>query len=262
MDVIFEVERGSTFSIEVGFFDTILEMKEKVQKYESIPISKQTLIFNGQVLPDDGDIWKCEIFQNSRIQLIVAPDSDKSPSTKIQLNVKITSSNVHIPLEMDLNDTVLKLKEKIHEIMENPVPVHRLILHLHATATELYDHQLLRDCHNISDNAEIDVSFRLPTTILRSGGNVGGSKKLKVMVLPYKDGAKKIPVEVNASDKVGELRKELENLNQRLEIHLPRDGRYFFIHKQSVMDDDRSFRSHHVGQGDTIDIFPGYVTDS
>ncbi|KAJ1386668.1 Ubiquitin-like domain superfamily [Sesbania bispinosa] len=256
MDVIFEIQRGKTFSIEVGFFDTVLEMKEKVQKYESIPISKQTLIFNGQVLPDDGDIWKCEIFQNSRIQLIVAPDSDKSPSAKIQLNVKITSSNVHIPLEMDLNDTVLKLKEKILEMMENPVPVNRLILHV--TGTELHDHQLLRDC-DVSDNTEIDVSFRpSPPTTSASGGNVGGSKKLKLMVLP-KSGTKKIPVEVNASDNVGELRKELQKLNQRLQFHLPQDG-YFFIYKQNVMDDDRSFRWHHVGQGDTIEIFNGTVS--
>ncbi|WRX25899.1 hypothetical protein QQP08_018386 [Theobroma cacao] len=43
------------------------------------------------------------------------------------------------------------------------------------------------------------------------------------MVLP-KCGTKKIPVEVNASDNVAELRKELQKLQQRLQFHLPQEG--------------------------------------
>lgn len=79
------------------------------------------------------------------------------------------------------------------------------------------------------------------------------------MVLP-KSGTKKIPVEVNAGENVGELRKELQRLHQRLQsFHLPQDG-YFFIYKQNVMDDDKSFRWHHVAHGDTIEIFNGSVT--
>ncbi|CAL0317931.1 unnamed protein product [Lupinus luteus] len=250
MDVIFEIQRGKSFCIEVGFFDNVLEMKEKIQKYHGIPTSKQTLIFNGQVLPEDGDIWKCEIFHNSHIQLIVAPDhnyDDKPPivkeedlnynspaptttTTKIHLNVKTASSKVHLPLDIDINDTVLKLKEKIHEMDQN-VPVNRLILH--ATGTELHDHQLLRDCDNVSDNTDIDLSLKpLPpvttSVVVTGGGNggsssSGGSKKLKLMVLP-KSGTKKIPIEVNASDNVGELRKELQKLHQRVQFHLPQEG--------------------------------------
>lgn len=116
MDVIFEVQSGKTFSIEVGFFDTVLEIKEKVQKYQGIPISKQTLIFNGEILQDDGDIWKCEIFQNSCIHLMVATiDSNhqklpRDQDSKFHLNIKTPYSKSHIPIEIEKNDTVLKLK--------------------------------------------------------------------------------------------------------------------------------------------------------
>lgn len=283
MDVIFEPQRGRPFSIEVGFFDTVLEIKEKVQKYQDIPISKQTLIFNGQPLRDDGDIEKCEILHNSRIQLHVAADSTKttphaaavkveemSPAPapkKLQLNVKSPSSKLHIPLEVDASDTVLRLKEKIQEM--EAVPSNNKIV-LHVGGAELQDHQILRDCE-VSDNSEIDVTFRplpvaaagagscaAPAAAAVGGGGGGGSKKLKVMVLP-KCGTKKIPVEVNAGDNVGELRKELQRLNQRFQLHLPPEG-YFFIYKQNVMDDDRSFRWHQVGNGDTIEIFNGSVT--
>ncbi|XP_050880114.1 ubiquitin domain-containing protein 7SL RNA2-like [Lathyrus oleraceus] len=264
MDVTFEVQRGRSFSIEIGFFDTILEIKEKVQKYQGIPISNQTLIFNGQILQDDGDIWKCAIFQNSRIYLMVAAaDSDHSKlpidhDIKFHPNDKTPSSKSHIPIEIDKNDTALKLKEKIHDSDQNNVPFSNVMLH--ATGTELHDNQFLRDC-DVSDKNEIEVSFKpqvseAPTVV--GGGGGGTSKKLKLMVLP-KSGTKKVVVEMNHFDNVGELRKELHKLNQRLQFHLPPEG-YFFIYKQNVMDDDKSFRWHHVCQGDTIEIFNGSVT--
>ncbi|KAJ4703194.1 putative Ubiquitin [Melia azedarach] len=269
MDVIFEPKRGKEFSIEVGFFDTVLEIKEKIQKYQGIPIPKQTLVFNGQVLQDERDVEQCEILQNSRIQLLIAPDSDKpqvkidqsSPSKKIHLKINIPSSKTLLPLDMDANDTVLRLKEKIHEM--EPIPVNRLVVQ--SSGAELQDHRSLHDCELI-DNAEVDINVRPSPTALgaASGGtnstttSTTGSKKLKLMVLT-KCGTKKIPVEMNATDNVGELRKELQKLHQRFHFHLPQDG-YFFIYKQNVMDDDRSFRWHHVGQGDTIEIFNGSVT--
>ncbi|KAK9267250.1 hypothetical protein L1049_009672 [Liquidambar formosana] len=264
MDVIFEPQRGKPFSIEVGFFDTVLEIKEKIQKYQGIPISKQTLVFNGHVLQDQRDVEHCEILQNSHVHLIVAPESEKisvkieepSASDKIQLLLRMPTSKSQgpIPIVVDLNDTIGRLKEKIHE--NEGVVVNQLMIH--SSGKELQDHMSLRDSE-LSDHSEIDVSVKLSSTSSgsASGANIG-SKKLKVMVLP-KCGTKKIPVEVNAWDNVGELRKELQKLHQRLHFHLPPEG-YFFIYKQNVMDDDRSFRWHHVGQGDTIEIFNGSVT--
>lgn len=289
MDVIFETQRGRPFSIEVGFFDTVLEIKEKIQKYQGIAINTQTLVFNGQVLQDEKDVEFCEILQNSRLQLVVSSSSSSSEpdkpqtqpqpqtqvnteqssslttsSKKIQLNVNIPSSKSSVPIEMDVNDPVSRLKEKIQEM--EPVPVNRLAVQ--SSGSELQDHRSLRDCE-LTDNTEIEVNIRPSPTGSGSGsGSVGTAtataanstnfKRLKLMVLP-KCGTKKIPVEVNASDNVGELRKELQKLHQRLQFHLPQEG-YFFIYKQNVMDDDRSFRWHQVSHGDTIEIFNGSVT--
>ncbi|CAK7350989.1 unnamed protein product [Dovyalis caffra] len=262
MDVIFEPQKGRSFSIEVGFFDTVLEIKEKVEKYQGIPINKQTLVFHGQVLQDEKDVEYCEILQNSHIQLLVTPETDQKPqikveqtstSNKVQLRIKIPSNQMLVPLEMDMSDTVLHLKEKIREM--EPVPVKRFVLQ--SKGVELQDHQSLHDCE-LMDNSEINVNVKPSPTGSGSIGGTTGSKKLRVMVLT-KCGTKKIPVEVNASDTVGELRKELQNLQQKMQFHLPQEG-YFFIYKQNVMDDDRSFRWHHVNQGDTIEIFNGSVT--
>ncbi|KAF3451669.1 hypothetical protein FNV43_RR07765 [Rhamnella rubrinervis] len=277
MDVFFEPHRGEPFTIEVGFFDTVLEIKEKIEKYHDVPISKQTLVFNGQVLQDDYDVAYYEILQGSHVQLLVVPSEtdhnpaltniELDPSTKIQLTVKTPTSKTHVVVEMDVNDTVGMLKEKIRET--EAVPVNRLVLH--SGGSELQDHRRLRDFDQLSDNAEIEVSVTpSPTTASAATiattttaapavtATMSGTKKLKVMV-QLKCGTKKIPVELNASDNVGELRKELQKLQQRLQFHLPPEG-YFFIYKQNVMDDDRSFRWHHVSQGDTIEIFNGSVS--
>lgn len=125
---------------------------------------------------------------------------------------------------------------------------------LHYRGCELQDNRCLRD-YGLSDHrSEIDVGIKpLPAA------SSSGSKRLIKLVVMSKCGTKKVHVEVNPSDNVGELRKELEKLDHRLQFHLPPEG-YFFIYKQSVMDDDRSFRWHHVAQGDTVEIFNGCVT--
>ena len=109
---------------------------------------------------------------------------------------------MHVPLEIEVTDTVGKLKEKIQEM--EAVPVNRLMIH--SSGAELQDHRSLCECE-ISENSDIDVSFRPspataspaamaawspspspgpglgPTTLL-------GSKNLKLLVLP-KCGTKK-----------------------------------------------------------------------
>ena len=72
MDIIFETEDGGELLIEVGYLDTVLEIKEKIKKYHKIPVANQTLIFNGQVLKDDRDIERCRLLHNSRVQLVMA----------------------------------------------------------------------------------------------------------------------------------------------------------------------------------------------
>ncbi|KAE7995492.1 hypothetical protein FH972_000276 [Carpinus fangiana] len=251
MEVIFELQGGNQFTIEVGYFDTVLEIKEKIQKYQAIPISKQTLLFNGNVLQDNHNVGQCEILENSHIQVIIVshePNKAKamvgidnlSMPKKIQVYIKTPTSKFHVPLKMDVNDTIGQLKEKIKEM--EAVPIDQLVIH--SNGIQLQDHKSLRD-YEFLNNSELDVSFK-------------GPKKLRITVLT-RCGTKRIPVEVNESDNVGELRNELERLQKMILFPLPHEG-YFFIYKQDVMDDDMSFRWHNVRPGDTIEIFNGTVT--
>ncbi|KAL0428968.1 UNVERIFIED_CONTAM: Ubiquitin domain-containing protein 7SL RNA1 [Sesamum radiatum] len=294
MDVIFHPSGGSPFCIEVGYFDTVLEMKEKIQKYQGIPISEQILIFNGDILEDELNVHNSDILDRSRIDLLLASDAATladeliSPS-KIRLLLKMPSK-LRVALDVDVNETIRRLKEKIHE-MER-VPINQLAVH--ANGIELHDDKSMQDCElsdnseidivavrsspeqsdnseidivavrsspELSDNSEIDiVAVRSPpvtTTTSRSssGGNMNvGPRRLRIIVA-NQSGTEKIPVEVNPSDNVGKLRKKL----RELKMDVPREG-YFFIYKQDVMDDDQSFRWHHVCHGDTIEVFRGHVS--
>ncbi|CAI9758126.1 unnamed protein product [Fraxinus pennsylvanica] len=254
MDINFQPSRGNAFQIEIGYFDTVLEMKEKIQKVKGIPISKQTLVFNGNVLQDELNVHYSDILDQSHIQVLVAGELSRST---IQLLIKMPASKHGMALEMDVKETIRRLKEKIQD-MEG-IPVTKLVIH--ANGIELHDSKSLQDCE-LSDNSEIDVSFRSSSTTTTSSGSSGnmgnGSRKLKIVVVT-KCGTKRIPIEMNSWDNVGEMKKKLHKLNEQLQLDLPQEG-YFFIYKQNVMDDDRSFRWHQVGQGDTIEIFNGSIS--
>lgn len=254
MDVIFETSRGRNFTIEIGFFDTVLEIKEKVQRYEGYPVSSQKLVFKGQELLDDRDTEHYEILQGSRLQLIVVAETDDGRQVKIEdsgrihVIVKIPISKRQLSLEVDVMDSVSRMKERIQEC--EGFPVNRFALFYGSI--EMQDTRVLAE-YGVAEHSEVNVVVRPCPPAATSA-----SKKLKLLVLP-KCGTKKIPVEVNASDNVSELRKELQRLHAHLQFHLPSEG-YFFIYKQNVMDDDRTFRWHDVRPGDTIEIFNGSVT--
>ncbi|KAK3433378.1 hypothetical protein EUGRSUZ_D00805 [Eucalyptus grandis] len=50
MDVFFGPQEGSPFRIQIGFHDTVLEIKEKIEKHQEIPIYRQTFVFNDEAL--------------------------------------------------------------------------------------------------------------------------------------------------------------------------------------------------------------------
>ncbi|CBI31224.3 unnamed protein product, partial [Vitis vinifera] len=206
MDIFFEPFSGEGFCIEVGFFDTVLEIKEKIQKYQNIPVAAQTLIFNGEVLQDESNVHSSDLVHNSYIQLISS--CPEKPATKAESSPPLSPAASRVQLLINIPTSKSQ----------------QFPLCMHSRGT-------IRDCF----------------------------KKLKVMVVLPRCGGKKTAVEVNGSDKVRVLRMELDKLQKCLQFYLPKDG-YYFIYKEHVMDEDRSFRWHHVGQGDTIDISPTSIS--
>ncbi|XP_057469404.1 ubiquitin-like protein-NEDD8-like protein RUB3 [Actinidia eriantha] len=262
MDLYFKPTMGEPFEMEVGYFDTVLEIKEKVEKAKGIPVSKQTLIFNGQPLPDDLNVQDSTILHRSILQLLLPCNEPQSHhgSAEFKLVLKTPSSNVDIGI--DSNDTIRRIKERMHEIED--IPVHRLVIRLNNH--ELMDEKFVRD-YEIRAGSEIEIEvidsppMSSPVSPpMSSPVSIGSDRGRKIIVaVVTMRGTKKILVEVKGWDNVGVLRKELERLAPRLGIQLPAEG-YFFIHKQNVMVEERTFFWHMVENGDTIEIFPGRVS--
>ncbi|WMV53074.1 hypothetical protein MTR67_046459 [Solanum verrucosum] len=179
MDLFFYPTKGCSFAIEVGYFDTILEVKEKIQKYQGIPIPKQTLIFKGNVLADDLNVHYSDILDRSHIQLVTDFEPNKNvvvklDHQKIKLLLKMpTSTKSIIMLKADVTVSLRRVKERIHEM--KGIQVSKLILRVNGL--ELIDHYRLQD-YGFSDNSEIDVSIRSgtiafpPTTTTSSESSV------------------------------------------------------------------------------------------
>lgn len=184
MDVIFETPSGRQFTIEVWYFATVLEIKENIQKYQGIPVSKQTLVFNGRVMADDRDTEYYNVFQSSRIRLNVEDELGKPEEpSQVQILIKVPISKKQFPLELSITDTVARLKERIHEV--EGIPVSRLVLIFGNS--ELQDHRTLAE-HEIHTGSEVNVVVK-PFPLASASS---GMKKLRVMVLPQ-SGNKKIP---------------------------------------------------------------------
>ena len=62
---------GKKFAINVNCFDTIENLKEKIQKKEGIPYSQQRLIFEGKQLEDDKTIGEYNIQKEKIIHLVL-----------------------------------------------------------------------------------------------------------------------------------------------------------------------------------------------
>jgi hypothetical protein len=92
----------------------------------------------------------------------------------------------------------------------------------------------------------------------RGRGEEGAPLRVTVM---SRCGAGRLEVAVRGRSAVSALRAELERAAAAgARFPLPRDGGYFFIHRQSVMDEARSFEWHGVATGDEVVVFDGSVT--
>ncbi|CAH8386702.1 unnamed protein product [Eruca vesicaria subsp. sativa] len=70
----------------------MMYIKQKIEKYQRIPVSEQTLFFQGKVLQDDHDIEQCAILNNSHLQII-----SSCPGTYQQRNNQVLKTEQSPP---------------------------------------------------------------------------------------------------------------------------------------------------------------------
>lgn len=269
MDVTFYTDDGDKgFVVEIGFFDTVAEIKEKVQFFAGYPVASQKLVFNGQELRDDADTERCGIIHNSSVQLLVASDpscsQDEDDGDELDQPVKVNvvvsrpspEPDRRFSLEASACDTVRRLKELIGDL--EGFPLHGLALHREGEKEkeELLDHPTLADYLAAGEEEmTVHAAARPPLPGLATPASADPySRRLRIVVRPMfrPAPAKKLWATVNPSLKVSELGRIMK---KKYGFHWPSEGCFLFVRNHVAVDEGKSFRWHGMEEGDTIDIF-------
>ncbi|OAO99454.1 hypothetical protein AXX17_AT4G04170 [Arabidopsis thaliana] len=266
MKMTVENESGSTFSIDIGLQDTVLTFKRKIEMTQRIPVSRQTIFFQGKLLEDHLDIFEWDILQNPLLHLSISPDENptqnqvpQSPSNPIPEFVKNQDS------AEDKKNPVL-----LHQTGKPPLPPKSSPLTTENFSKNQHDRPVItkvvpellgpqgtspvtvgrrrnRDQevqNRVSSSSDsVKEVINIPDTPARKKTK-NYPLKITVMVQPFKE-TRRIQVEVNVLSNVEVLRKELVKMQERGELNLPHEG-FFFIHKQDVLREDQSFMANRV----------------
>ncbi|XP_052139671.1 uncharacterized protein LOC127758082 [Oryza glaberrima] len=294
MEVTLETVAGRRFTVEIWFFSTVRRIKEYVLRQEGIPVESQRLFFAGAELDDDGDTERYSILQGSTVLLLLPEDGAAPPSsggggggagTKAMVRVVVNAPAAlagkggAVTVEVDASAcTVAGLKERVQEGTDGALPAARVALMFGKV--EMEDGRAVAEYVQpgaaADGTATVVVSAVVrppPPPTPTAASPVAVSKKRPPTPTPQppqqprvtvnvKWGAKAVAVEVSDMLAVKDLRAELGGGGGGAAAHLPlpKDGGYFFIYKQNVMEEDRTLRWHDVKNGDTIEIFNGRVT--
>lgn len=237
--IIYVVTGEGEIPLEVDLMETVLVVKQKLQLLLRVPVARQTLSLYDIELVDGFEMEFYGVNKNTRINLTIMPNNNK-----FQIVVKLLTRE--IDLEVEAMDTVVSLKDKIHSNIG--VPIRQLILFYLGTELE---NQLRLSDYGIGLHSEI-LAILKPVPHSRM---IPQPRRLSLVVQTSSSlNSASIPLEMNECDTVSDVRELLLEKN-----YLPRND-YFFIHKQRIMKDNQSLRSHGVKNGDSIRVFQGTVS--
>jgi ubiquitin C len=111
MYILIQFQNFKTFHINISPFETVYEIKSKINSIEKIPINNQNLFYFGKLLENSKNISFYSIENNSLIHLI--------EQTKGGIEIFIHNSNgTTINLDVEPTETIESIKNKIF-IKEN-----------------------------------------------------------------------------------------------------------------------------------------------
>nr|VDC91825.1 unnamed protein product [Brassica oleracea] len=274
MRVFVDTKFGATFTSDLSRINKLSDIKKRIENSHGIPVSTQKLFFDGvELLVDHYQLPTYRIVNNSRLLLEVRDDHVNNQ----MLHQSPYATQGFVPSMAMRN--------------YDQAPPSHAMPPSHASEAFYNQDRLVSNDGQVLHQPDVLESFSMDEFLERAplpwtaqetrkmegswpgttGDNVNIQEssgrdnenqdlsppphKLTVIMTQYDKPGSDFLVDVNASDNVGELRKELEKMQQKYQLDLPAEG-YFFMHKERVLVDDKSFSMNRVANGDTIEILP------
>ncbi|WZZ41494.1 hypothetical protein YC2023_037753 [Brassica napus] len=284
MRVFVDTKFGATFTSDLSRINKLSDIKKRIENSHGIPVSTQKLFFDGvELLVDHYQLPTYRIVNNSHLLLEVRDDHVNNqmlhqspyatqgfvPSMAMRNYDQAPPSHASSSFFNQDPHTMAKSNQVPQSHASAPFYNQDPLLHQPDVLESFSMDEFLERAPlpwTSQETRKMDGSWPGTTgdnvNIQESSGKDNENQdlsppphKLTVIITQYDKPGSDFLVDVNASDNVGELRKELEKMQQKYQLDLPAEG-YFFMHKERVLVDDKSFSMNRVANGDTIEILP------